>query len=121
MLTQLGNWELENLGVPIFPSGVMAWESNTLAAATSHHNPGTSSTRSSAIVAAYVGDSFERDVEFTWEPGVGNFTTGIGSIGYWTIRTGGGSWTALASFDPKIGKGDTQRLVLECRCQWARH
>lgn len=72
--------------------------------------------------AVYTNGNFFVDADYKWEPGNGNFATGIGSI----IGYGGNSGGVVAplfqmSFSPKINKDSTKRLTLTMRHTIARH
>lgn len=89
-----------------------AYESNALFAEST--NPPNGTSNSSITAAAYTNGNYYRDVAYVYEPGVANFTTGIG-----LIRVSAPSYQF--SFSTQIPKDSTKRLTLNVRHSWARY
>ena len=83
---------------------------------------GSAVSATSTSLASYSNGNFYRDATATWEPGDGNFATGIGSmlIGY------GGSLNIPLLFqvnfpNAQITKDNTKRLTITYRIAFQRH
>lgn len=96
-----------------------AAESQTLAATTAATVSGAGQNASTSVWAAYVNGNFYADRTDKWEPGVGNYATGIGL----TLVCGATGTRGLfqTSWNPKFAKDNTKRLTLVTRISWARH
>lgn len=82
---------------------------------------GTSGIASSTAVQSYTSGNFYREVEYTCEPAACNFTTGVGGLCADVVSVSGPVGTFFSTFDPKIPKDNTMRLILMMRYAWARH
>lgn len=76
---------------------------------------GASSSRTSAVDAAYSAGSYGRSGTVTWGVNAANFAAGIKSI-----YTGHGVGAYQISFTPAIAKVSTQELSLTLRHSWVR-
>lgn len=106
LVLQLGLWN----------TNALAGDSNVMPTVTNNIANTTSANRSSGTLQSYVNDTFYKDIEYVWEPGVGNFTGGIGNIAVSLTS----SPTALTTFSPKVNKDNTKRFVIMNRYSWAR-
>lgn len=114
VLVRLGAWGTTNASVQ---------ETNDLPALSTNMTLGTP-TQTTRNLQTYVSDSFQRDIEYRWDPAVANFDLGIGRI-LWCANEAGGAahiqrvpWATV--FDPRIQKDDTQRAIIMTRIEWAR-
>lgn len=111
----LGNW-----GTDIRTTH--AYETNTFPATTGGTFAGAAEAASSVSMVAYGSGNFYRDMDIVWEPGVGNFSTGIGAIDL--PKPGpyiGGDIALGTTFTPKVDKDDTERFTFRARVSFARH
>lgn len=99
--------------------GATAYETDVLGT-TSGFPAGTGNQISSGTVAAYAAGSFFIDHTYIWEPGNGNFPTGIGSM-IWGRPGSACGHPFQISWAPKIAKTATKRLTLVGRLNWGRY
>lgn len=81
---------------------------------------GTASSGTSSV-AGYTNGNFYRDSLLTWNPGVGNFSPGIGLIGLSINQQVVASYGAFTiGWDPVIPKTSIQRLQINTRWSFTR-
>lgn len=94
-----------------------AYDVNVLAADTASFVSGATNTAMTGYVAAaYVADSFVRDMTLKVEPAVGNFAGGVG--GHSISASGVRLWQT--TFTPKLPKDSSKRLTFVNRMGMAR-
>lgn len=128
LLGEQYNWTLRPLGVTantsqILLSGTNSTDSSTaysgdLAAETASTPSGVSQGPSTAVVSAYVNNSYSRQITQTWSISQGNAGGGIKSLALPTV-SGNGSRFQLG-FDKSFPKGSTNTLSISYRYTWAR-
>lgn len=113
-LAKLGTWDTDN-------RRASAYESNTFPAIDGGIFTGDNAQSSSISMVAYGSGTFYRDMDIVFEPGVANFTTGIGAVALPYVGTFVSGKHGLATtFDPKVGKDNTERFTFRARVAWGR-
>lgn len=113
-LRHLGAWETD-------PRRCKAFETNAFPNIDAGGFTGTGSQVTSCGMQAYGTGNFYRDQNFIFDPGVGNFTTGIGAMHYPSQGLFISSVAGLGvTFDPKIQKDDTERFTFVGRTSFGR-
>lgn len=80
--------------------------------------PGGSSIIADSITASeYVPGTFFREIEFRWGPSRANYDGGVGAI---RMNPWVGAPVFQSSFEPKLPKQDTERLVIQQRVDFSR-
>ena len=98
---------------------VYAYETSTLESITSSPS-GSPSGTTSTTANSYTQGSFISGITVTASLGVYNFTTGIGSISFFTSRPGTSYAGYQCSFSPKIMKTASQTLTIGIKLSWGR-
>lgn len=89
---------------------------------------GGTSSNASGVSVATTANPFERDITMRFDPAVANFVGGVGSFGFPTYHrssTSGSRFYSVppyfySSVNPKIPKGDLERLTVTFRVSWGR-
>ena len=97
---------------------IYAYETSTLGTVTS--SPSGTPSKATAVVSPYILGSFVSDITVTASLGAYNFTTGIGSISFFTSQPGTSYTGYQCSFSPKIMKTASQTLAIGIRLSWGR-
>jgi len=99
-----------------------AHETSTFPAVDGGNFVGESSLCTSITSVAYGAGNFYRDQDIIWDPGVGNWSGGIGAVSL--PRHGpyiGGKNGQAVTFTPHVAKSDLQRFTFRYRVSFGRH
>jgi hypothetical protein len=102
---------------PNSSGGSTVYEDSTIAARTSQSAASPSSGSSSSVFSSYVNGNFYQDETIKFEPGVANFTTGLGLFKLFSYSAG---YLYQASLATKIPKTNVKRTTIVIRRSWAR-
>lgn len=112
--TRLGSWQTDY-------RRCSAFETNTFPAIDGGGFTGLGQQCSSISTVTYVSGNFYVDQDIIFEPGTGNFTTGIGAIALPRIGDFSGSASPLGTiFTPKVSKSNLQRFTFRARVSFTR-
>lgn len=98
-----------------------AYETNTFPSIDGGLFSGTGSQATTVTTEAYGGGNFYRDQDLIWDPGAGNFGSGIGAVTLPYIGDFiGGSNAFGTTFTPKVAKSNLQRFTFRARVSFTR-
>lgn len=111
-----GQGALNRLGATSTSGGTL-YETDVLPTRDASSPSGTSAGMSSGTVQTHTPGTHYRERECVWNPAAANFATGIGIFAGGAV---GGPCPFATSFNPKIQKTNTQRLIILERMNYAR-
>lgn len=102
-------------------AGHQAREDQALVGLSNNSVFGSTASATSVTFATYTDGNFYRDTTAVWNPGTGDFATGVGSVYLLRQSSNSSSTVGLATtFAPKIPKSALDRFTYVYRTSWAR-